>query len=827
MKTLFTLIKHHLLISVTLTFILGIIAGTLIVWSLSILALLLLLLFIVVCGQHPKKQRLQLFCLCLFFFIVGCYLGNNIDTPPNNSKHIYYHIQKRTECILIGTLISIQSFPDKTTRVILVAEGFQQSQDNNITNVVGKTRLTLKAEWPNMISVGDRVAIRVFLQRPKTYKVPGVFNYSKYLSRQSIWLTGSIKSPLFIQKIFPQHTKTIRLQYVPELLRLQLGAAIDSFLPKTESSLYKALLIGDRTHINKEALEGFKNSGVMHILAISGLHLSLLSIFLFKSIYWLLRRSESLILRINSKKTAAIICITPLVGYTLLAGCNPPVLRSLLMALIIIFALCTNRLQSLYTTIALAAMMLLAANPATLFTASFQLTFAAVISITIISPVLKTLLKGPQLRFHQKIFKWVLIGFIVSLVATIGTAPFLLFYFNRFSLVGPIANLIIEPLICFWSLPLGFLGSALLPLSPYLAAMCFKIGALGLTFALKFTTFFGFLPFSHVWLPTPSPILICLYYGILFVILLGSSYRKLNYSALAPLCVCLFFFIVPPKELLKGFTQDSTLSFIDVGHGSSTLIESPGGKKVLIDGGGFSTPHFNVGENIIAPYIWKMGITKIDRVVITHPDSDHINGLSFILKHFNPKEIWTSTLTVHNNEYGQLLDLAKKLYIKTITPEDVEQYSDLSNTNLTVIPNPSRRGIFLRGKNETTLPIRSTNDTGLILKYTHNDFSALFPGDISSNIESRLLAENIPMKADIFLSSHHGSRFSNSNIFLKSVNPELMIVSNSASSKNKKSQKDLLRKCALLNIDMLTTSEHGTLIITSQGDGFTVNRAVP
>ena len=232
--------------------------------------------------------------------------------------------------------------------------------------------------------------------------------------------------------------------------------------PPKLSGVYRAILIGDYSRVDDATLESFKGSGTMHILSISGLHMTVIGTLVFATLYWLFSRFEKLLLHYPVRKWAGLSCIPVLLGYGLLAGMNTPVFRAVIMSCLVIVAICTNRRKSPSALLACAALIILIVDPLQLFNASFQLSFVATMAILFLFPILKNLVQsdaaaGPPTA-RQSLGNWLVAGLLVSAVATLATIPITLYAFNRFSPVGILANLFVEPLICLWSLPAGFLA---------------------------------------------------------------------------------------------------------------------------------------------------------------------------------------------------------------------------------------------------------------------------------------------------------------------------------------------------------------------------------
>ena len=682
MNRLATFLSTHLLLVVTFSFALGISCALPFHFTQDLILLLPLVTSGCVLFTHLRRQpRATLVLLLPFIASLGFVHGLLANREPPSPYHVVHLIQQEQEAVLLCTLDRLPGFNGENSTLVVESHSLRLKESAEFVAARGLVQLKLKAPWPKELMPGDQLAIRARLDHPHTFHNPGSFDYPTFLARQNIWITGRISSPLHIYRLEQHPTLWHQLRYLPEQLRTRISSFIEQAVAPEISSVYKALLIGDASGISQEILEAFKGSGCMHILSISGAHLSILASFLFFTLYWLLRRSEYLILRYPVKKIAALLCLVPLTIYTLLAGANTPVVRSLIMVTVFMAALCADKRKSLFVSMALAALLILIWDPNSLFTASFQLSFMAVASIAAVTPLITRLAVSEKKeepfgkRLGSRLLHFTLAATIVSLAATIGTAPLLLAYFNRISIVAPAANLLVEPLICLWSLTLGFIACPLIFIMPPAAALLLHLGSTGLIFALKMATFFDNLPFSSLWLPTPSPTLIVLYYAAILIglsgILVSKSARIFGAGSWA---LILLLFIFPPVELLKGRITTSEITFLDVGQGSSTFLQLPTGKRVLIDGGGgMASPGFNVGENIIAPFLWQRGIRQLDAIMVTHGDSDHYNGIPFLLQRFRPKVLWVNDRAGHDIAWRQMLVLAGKLHIEIKIPQQGEE----------------------------------------------------------------------------------------------------------------------------------------------------------
>ncbi len=758
------------------------------------------------------------FLLLRFIVSLGFVHGWQASKEPTDPHHVFTVIQGEQEIVLVGTLHRLPGFNGEKSTLVLTSHSLRGKDSSTFTAVHGLVQLKLKGELPHLVPVlmpGDQLVVRAVLDRPRRFRNPGSFDYPAFLAKENIWITGKINAPAHIHRLEQEVGTGQTLRYLPERIRTRISSFLDQSLSPEMSSVYKALLIGESSGISTETLEDFKGSGCMHILSISGAHLSLLASFIFFTFYWLLRRSEFVILRFPVKKIAAGLCLPPLLVYTLLAGGNTPVVRSLIMVAVFMVAICADKQKSLFTPLALAALLILLWDPNSLLTASFQLSFAAVAAIVAVAPLVARLaVKEDQdassiTRSGQRVGRFMGAAFIVSLAVTVSTAPILLFYFNRVSLIGLVANLPVESLICFWSLPLGFLACPLIFIFPDVASFLLHGGAYGLDWSLKMAAFFNDFSFASLWLPTPSLTLIGFYYlTLLAAITLFSINRTRCVMAVSAWFIVLIFFFVPPAEIWKGEMRSSEMTILDVGQGSATVLQFPSGRRVLIDGGGSSSPSsgFNVGEDIIAPFLWHKGVANLDAIVITHADSDHYNAIPFLLSRFRPQTLWLNELSGHDPSWKQMMALAHMLHIEVKIPAPGETVLERDGASLINLGNPVERSAM------------SSNDRSLILRFSHGPLSCLFAGDISSSVESELLASKVSLQSTLLLSPHHGSSTSNSESFLKAVNPQFLLVSAGRFRPENFPAPEVRNRCDALGIKILNTAEEGAIRFAKEGE---------
>ena len=533
---------------------------------------------------------------------------------------------------------------------------------------------------------------------------------------------------------------------------------------------------------------------------------------------FLLKRSTWLLLHTHVPTVALILTAPILLLYTFIAGFNIPAIRSLITALLVLYAVVLRRQQTLIHLIAAAALIVLALNPLALFTPSFQLSFAAVFAINLIYPRLPlfadSALSGPPGRAPWlQAVRFVQSMLYVSLAATAGTLPFLLSHFNRVSLIGPVMNLFIEPLLCLWALPCGLLAVPLIPLAPDAAKLLLHAGQPGIGLALWLTEAVAGLPYISLWTATPHPVEVMAFMCILIVWLLPRPTvgRRAVTLGLALLLIGSFTYPLWPVKK----ERELTVSYLDVGQGAATLVQLPDGTDILIDGGGYQSEQFDTGQNLIAPFLWHKRIWRLQDLIITHPHLDHYSGLSFIAERFQPRRLIVNGETGEEPAYARLLRQAEQKGAALHTAQSGERLHQGADFSFTCLG--------MNGLPIMNVPLPTTNDRSLVFRLESGDRSFLFPADIGLASEQLLIQNGVNLRADVLLAPHHGSLSSTGQPFLEEVNPKLIVVSASQKRQGMLPAPEHLQQWNQKKIPVLVTGQDGTISCASDGKTLRAN----
>ncbi|RJP82994.1 MAG: DNA internalization-related competence protein ComEC/Rec2 [Desulfobacteraceae bacterium] len=736
------------------------------------------------------------------------------------SSHVIHHADEKKK-IIAGIVLTAPVSENHRSRFTLETKTIGHGK--NQSHITGKLRVTVSGEIPDL-RAGDAVALKGKIRPIRNFNNPGGFDYRSHMAfsgvHAGIYTRGD-------QLQILEHGQIIKPFLIIESLQKTISNHMDRSISGEPQQILKALLLGDRFAVSDDLRESFNRSGVAHILAISGLHIGIIASAAFFLFTGILSRFSFLLWKARVQKTAALLSILPILFYGLLAGMSPSTQRAVIMVILFLMTFPMEKEHELINTISLAALLILVCFPPALFSISFQLSFSAVLSI--VYGLSKIDLSPADRPNRWKAFRRkFLLFFLVSFFATVGTMPIVLYYFNQISLIGLFSNLIAIPAIGFIVLPLGFLSIMLLPASPVLSSLCIQGCDFVLSLTIDIIHFLADLPFAAIKTITPSILEICCIY-ILYGCLLNLIGRKpaqenLQDSPLRKKTVQLITgitIVILTADVLywvhtRFLHDDLRVHILDVGQGNAALLEIPNGHTMLIDGGGFANNAiFDMGERVVAPFLWNKKIGTIDTVFLSHPNSDHMNGLIFIARYFHVKTFCSTDDQASSQSFLELQQTISEKGIHHPSFQELPAIQEINGVTIQILyPERSLDG----SKDQQT----DLNNNSLVLKITFKDRSFLFPGDVMATGEKELVANHgRGIQSTVLVAPHHGSKTSSSTSFLNTVDPEYIVISCGWKNRFGMPHQTVLNRYADLGCRVYRTDEDGCVSMTT--DGTTIN----
>lgn len=672
---------------------------------------------------------------------------------------------------------------------------------------------------------GKGLTLTGVLRQPQSKRNPGGFDYQAYLAQQGVVGIIDTKGLLRIgeQGGFPP------LRWI-ETLRLRTERLIDGIYtkpdvenpllePSLHAQLLKGILLGKRSDVPTETLEIFRNSGTFHVLAVSGLHVGLVAMFCYFGFS---------IFRLPQKILCLLTIIAVLI-YACLVGFRPSVFRASLMAILFLCATLIDRDADLFNLLGFAALVLLLLNPLQLWDVGFQLSFVAVASIVYFVPKMEQPLRrlweraeglpsesedSVLTKLRNATIKWVVLSYLVTFAAQIGTGPLIAYYFYRAYplgiIVGPFAVGLVSLIVAVGmaSVCVGFIW---LPFAKL-------FGVLNHVIISLFLSLIGI--FGQIWgvvkLTPPTFGLFALYIAIcLGITHWRVVYRQWKITSLIGLSV-ITIWVWNTALHEKGRLLEVTT--LDVGQGDAAIVRFPDNRTMLIDGGIQRSYYdkqkrkrveYDVGERIIEPYLDFHGIRELDMVVLTHPDLDHGGGLAYILQNFKVgRVLGISDMPLNSETHRRLHTIVNTRNIPYSFPYAGEiEFTSTATLNL----------LHPIDASSTNLLDTDKNDDSLVMKIIYGEVDILFTGDIGKNAELRLIASGQDLRSEILKVPHHGSRTSSSAPFLDAVQPRYAIFSLGQGNRYQFPHADVVNRYQARECPMLRTDESGAITLRTDG----------
>jgi competence protein ComEC len=660
-----------------------------------------------------------------------------------------------------GRIASLPDIGDKNLRF-----------DFAITESVSELPALIRLTWyqpDRPVKAGQTWTFTVKLKRPHGTVNPGGFDYERWLFTEGIGATGYVRTnppPALIKDA--TYTN-------PAGLRQMIADQLSGLLSDSPSrALLRALTIGDGSQITQAQWEIFRKTGTTHLIVISGSHIGLIAGFVyllaFKGWAW------TGLLRWPPPRMAAVAALMAAVFYAFLSGFAVPAQRALIMLAIAMAAVIGQRNSRPIDTLASALLGVLIIDPLAVLSTGFWLSFFAVglILFTVTGRLANPKPFVAAVRLHG--------------VMSLGLAPFLLLFFQQISFIAPFANLLAVPAISLLVLPLSLFGLLILPLSSTLAGLLLLPADYVLQGLMWLLDLMAQIPAATVNRPAPAywTLLTAVPGAVLLLAPLGTPSRWLGGVMLLPLMF---------NAADRPAPGEIRMALLDVGQGLAVGIQTAGHWLVYDTGPRFSAES-DAGRNVVLPYLRNQGADRIDTLIVSHGDNDHIGGARSILNEMPVARLLTSA-PEGLAEYAPALCKTGQTW----------RWDEVDFTMLA----PER------------LDPATDNDNSCVLKIRSRNGAVLLTGDIEAGAESWLIDRyGTALHADILVAPHHGSKTSSTQAFLEAVKPRYVLIPAGYRNQFGHPHADVLARYENTGAKWLKSADSGAVLADLSERGITV-----
>ncbi|MDX2347990.1 MAG: DNA internalization-related competence protein ComEC/Rec2, partial [Nitrospirota bacterium] len=672
--------------------------------------------------------------------------------------------------------------------VILLVEVQHSMSPGKTQPIHGRIRLTWR-EPTETVVYGNHVSFTARVREPFGTLNPGGFHYGNYLKRKGIQAVATVYGPNGVTRLSQgQANLWGSVMGRVDQWRQAIHHAATTSLSPPALGLFLGMIIGEQSFIEQDIRDAFMASGTVHILSISGSHLGLLALVVFAGARWCIRRlPASWLERLSIYLTAtqfSVLMTLPIVSfYMLLAGAEMATVRSWIMIVVCCLGIWLGRERNLVTALAIAALLMILPHPEAIHDISFQLSYLSVAAIGMVLLARKTEDPdglGVQVAVSREASSWSVsfwekgtLALLMTLAVSLTTLPLVAYYFHQIPWLGLVTNMVIVPLVGILVIPLGLLagvgvllsGAETLPLgmvNQWVFDLCAQV-VVGLSK----------VPGAEWYVASPSIGSIFLFWCVLAGLVLLRHRPIVRWGCLTMLVGILVWWAWSPRtEWTPGMLR---VTFLDVGQGDATLLELPDGQTVLIDGGP-AYRRLDMGRAVIGPYLWNRGIHRIDHVIATHPQWDHVGGLPWVLQAFDVGTYWSNGIS-RSRAFFKRLQTA-------VDTADVDEQVGVAGSDI-IGSGPCSLSVLSPSAKESSLKLVSTqeisgkdlNNRSLVTRLDCGAHSLLFTADAEQEVLEQLQRLPHGHSAKIVKVPHHGAKSSLHDGWINQIEAEAMVVS--------------------------------------------------
>ncbi|MDA7925922.1 DNA internalization-related competence protein ComEC/Rec2 [Mariniblastus sp.] len=763
-----------------------------------------------------KRERIASTILLVGFVLAGSFWHHGRWNWYSQNEIGQFATGLSRPCCLEATVISEPLWMVSET-------GFDSHHETEM-----KTRLVLKVnrlrdglDWTSVggicdlvihqsvsgIHSGDQIEVFGYLIKSSPSSNPGGFDFQEYYrgkSKRAFLHAYQAESVSVVET-----ANWLTARWISSLRR-RLNELTWQYIPSPETGFASAILLGNREQLSRGRRQQFLETGTAHLLAISGLHVGILagSFFCFFRV------------GVLSRRKSLWLTIMFVLFYAWLVEFRPPALR----ASILVTLYCLGRLLGegnfSFNLLAIAGFIVLVLNPSDLFGIGPQLSFLAVASLTVsaewifgkpeVDPIQRLIsgTRSPCVRIRNWAVRQCRMAVLVSFVIWLIALPLVAYHFHLIAPVALVANpLLLIPIAVslYGGLAVLVLGAFLPSLATVFGELCrFSLGLIEWGVAV-----FQSVPLGHFWTAGPPGWSVVLFYtGVFFLVIYPETKIRSKWLPFCLMAWLIFAWMIPARWSSKGSVQrgeEFVCTFLDVGHGSSVLLQLPDGKNVLYDSGSLGSPDY--GARSIAGALWYEGIEHVDAVVISHADVDHFNALPQLVRQFSIDQVFVSFVMLkdQSSQVQELLAVLEKRGVEVVAVSIGDQPFSSSKIRFDIL-NPPREGI--RGND---------NANSIVWMMEYGGKRILLPGDLEEEGLNRLLVRK-PIECEILMAAHHGSSNSLPAEFVNWASPQYVVIS---CGRNRVSE-SMKRDFSKARKAVLRTDRDGAIQFRMREDGATV-----
>lgn len=805
--------QEEFLIALLVALSLGIVAGLAfpaLPFSILLVVMSVFFVWAVFSIYRSSKQVWPAF-LMLIFVLGVLRIQVDIMLPENDISHFAGKQLHITGVLKEAPQLRERSDGSISVRYCLKAEKIRQGKES-AEPVSGGLYIYARSDKEALESlpkIGDTLTASGTVRLTHAIHNPGQINTELLLRSQGITATLLAgKGGVNVTQSLADSETSVWVHVLRKLasVREHYLSSMRAVMPKEDAAAIFAMLFGGYQGLKTELLDAFTTTGIVHILSVSGSHISLLAAVMA----WL-----GSFFRLP-KVVRVLMVIAAIAVYSLLAGLVPPVLRSALMGGLTFMALALDREKDARRLLIFTGLLMLTISPILLYHISFQLSFAATAGLLYVAPPVRDWLQS------RRVPAFMAAGLAITFAAHASTLPILAWYFNQLSLSAFLANLVIVPIVEVIII-IGIMAGLLTFAVPLVGKIAYAGDSILLGLVYELARWMAVMPGSMIWIPSLEWPLVVFYYLTVALLVLTSSWRqqvmawlKEKSQYIVVMSVILIAFSVGYKLSQNG---KITLSAIDCQQGDALMLRTIHGKVVLFDCGGERNGNepgaFNTGERIIVPYLRHYGVHEVEAIFLTHAHADHAGGAGAVLRNMPVGIVYTAD--EGRDAYAQSMGLGSndRLLAKLHLAREGDVF-DLDGVRIEVIYAPA---ITAKGK-------KTGNEASNVYRISYGQASFLITGDLTKENEQVILEQGKSIHSTVLKVGHHGSNTSSSEEFLQAVAPSYAVISVGAGNSFGHPKQEVLNRLQKMNIKVFRTDRDGEIKFCTDGKNMQVDKYI-